>query len=368
MKHLLTTILLGIALLFPFSSAHAQQTLIDAPADDGFFRATVISIESPEDDPFSIYQAELTSGPQKGQVVDVYQESVRGLQIHQDVVAGEEIVVVASSLSVYPYEFYDRYRTNRVWLILVMFAAIVVGVTGKKGIRALIGLALTLSVIGGIIFPLLERGPFSTFMSIFLGAIAILIISLYISHGWKRKTHIALASSIISLLFATAFGLLAIWLVGLLGQGSQEAIYLQLGNLDHISLRGLLLGAMILGAVGVLDDVTIIQSSAVEELQQANPSLSSLELYKRSLRIGHEHIVSMVNTLFIAYAGAALPLLLFYAVQQDIATPLWVVFNSEAVMEELLRSIVGSAALVISVPLSSAIAAYLYAKDYVKKS
>ncbi len=158
----------------------------------------------------------------------------------------------------------------------------------------------------------------------------------------------------------SGFSIFAVWLAKLSGSGTEEAVYLQLGSLPSLSLRGLLLGGMIIGTLGVLDDVTTTQVSTVEEISIADSSLTRKELYRRGLRVGKEHIASLVNTLALAYAGASFPLFLLFAIQGG--PPLWIILNAEYVMEEVVRAVVCGAALVIAVPISTVAAAWFYGK------
>ncbi len=145
----------------------------------------------------------------------------------------------------------------------------------------------------------------------------------------------------------------------LFGMGSEESLFI-LGDLPGISLKGLLLGGIMLGLLGVLDDITTAQSAVVDELKQANQSLSFSELYRRGLSVGREHIASLINTLFLAYAGASLPLFLLFSLNQG--QELWMIFNNEMIAEEIVRTLVGSTGLILAVPITTALAAYVFQK------
>jgi uncharacterized membrane protein len=195
------------------------------------------------------------------------------------------------------------------------------------------------------------------------GSFAIVLVSLYLAHGFNKRTSVALLSTILVLFLAIGLSFLFVSATMLHGNGSEEAIYLQINPGQNINLQGLLLGGIILGALGVLDDITTGQAAAVDEIHKANPSLSRKELYKRGLSIGHEHIASLINTLALAYAGVALPLFLLFSLNH--AAPFWTLLNSEGVAEEIVRTLVGSTVLVLAVPISTHFAAYFFAKDKV---
>jgi uncharacterized membrane protein len=141
--------------------------------------------------------------------------------------------------------------------------------------------------------------------------------------------------------------------------GSEEAFYLQFAPGASINLRGLLLGGIIIGVMGILDDITTAQTAVVEQIYHANPTLSARELYQRGSIVGREHILSLVNTLVLAYTGASLPLILLFKIYER---PAWVTLNSEIIMEEIIRMLVGSITLIIAVPITTFIAAEYYSK------
>jgi uncharacterized membrane protein len=141
--------------------------------------------------------------------------------------------------------------------------------------------------------------------------------------------------------------------------GSDEAVDLTLGYFENVDLKGLLLGAIVIGALGILDDVITTQVATVEEIQNAHTRFSFWELYRRGLSVGKEHIASLVNTLVIAYAGASLPVFLFITTSEN---PLWVILNNEYMAEEIVRTLVGSTTLILAVPISTLLAAYIYSR------
>lgn len=183
---------------------------------------------------------------------------------------------------------------------------------------------------------------------------------MFFAHGFNKSTRIAVASTGITLAIASALAYLAVTITSLFGTGSEEAMFVQVGATGSLDLRGILLAGIIIGTLGVLDDITTAQTAAVRELHDAKSTMKFREMFTRVMRIGHEHIASLVNTLVLAYAGASFPLfLLFYTTS---AQPLWVIINSQQVAEEIVRTLVGSTSLILAVPISSAIAAYYYTK------
>jgi uncharacterized membrane protein len=178
-------------------------------------------------------------------------------------------------------------------------------------------------------------------------------ISLYLVYGWTPKTHVATAGLFLSLVIT---GLLSLWFVGwarLSGFGAEEAGFLQVAGV-RLDTQGLLLAGIIIGTLGALDDIAVGQSSAIFELGRANTQLGWTRLFRHGMVIGRDHLAAMVNTLFLAYAGAALPLLLMFSVYTE---PMGITINREIIAEEIVRTLVGSMGLLASVPLTSLIAA-----------
>jgi uncharacterized membrane protein len=190
-----------------------------------------------------------------------------------------------------------------------------------------------------------------------VGCGLIACLSLYLAHGVKRRTSVALLATLMTLLIAIVLATLFVHIASLFGMGSEESLYLQMGQLQSVNLRGLLLGGMLLGALGVLDDITTAQCAVVDEVSKANPSLTPQQLRSAGASVGREHIASLINTLALAYAGASLPLLLLLDVNSDF--PLWMTLNSEFLAEEIVRTLVGSMALLMAVPISTWLASIL---------
>jgi uncharacterized membrane protein len=191
-----------------------------------------------------------------------------------------------------------------------------------------------------------------------IGTILISIVSLLVAHGRSERIYIALVSTLFTIGIAFGLASIAIHIAQLFGNGTEEAFYLQSAPLTPIDLRGLLLGGMIIGLLGVLDDCATAQAAAVDEIYSANPSFTWMELYRRGMSVGREHITALVNTLALAYAGASLPLLLLFVAYPQ---PWWVTLNSEPMAEELVRTLVGSVGLLFAVPLTTIIAAWYFA-------
>lgn len=256
------------------------------------------------------------------------------------------------------YSLVDHDRTRPLIILFLLFFGCVVLCSRWRGFTALIGLLFSIFILARVIVPAIINGQ-NPIMVSFIGALCIAIVSLTIGHGWKRRTGIALCSTMLTIVLAAIIATVAVKMTHLLGLGSEGAFYAQF-ELDNLNMQGLLIGGMIIGALGILDDVTTAQTAAVEEIYNANPRVHFKNLYKSSLSVGKEHIVSLVNTLALAYAGAALPMFLLFAIQND--QPFWVVMSSEFIAEEVVRTLVGSITLVAAVPISTVLAAGFFTK------
>lgn len=354
-------LILVLGLLFP-SFIFAQDSVVN---NDEYVRAEVIEIleegsraEEFGNQPFQKLRAEIEEGDYVSQTVELDQGYDFTITEHDLVEVGDKVVLIGLEEGEGRQFFIiDHYRLPAVAVGLLLFFFLVAWVAGRKGVGSIIGLAISLAIIAGFIVPRIIAGDSPLLISL-VGASLIAIISITVAHGFERRTAVALLSTILTLAIAVGLAWFYVLLTKLSGLGSENAYYLQVGDLANLDLRGLLLGGIIIGALGVLDDVTTSQAAAVEEIYKADPSVSPKELYRRSMSVGREHIASLVNTLALAYVGAAFPLFLLIASNET--QPLWVMFNGQLVIEEVVRTLVGSFALVLAVPITTVLAIQSY--------
>lgn len=276
-------------------------------------------------------------------------------QDRQKLRVGEKVVVTATQgPEQTTYYISDKYRIPSALGIFVIFFLLAVFFARKKGLMSIVGLAVSIFLLIWFMVPRILAGD-NPLVTSLITAVIIALISLYLAHGFTVRTTVAVVSTIVTLGISVLLALLFVQLAKLTGAGTEEAAFLQFGPTDTLNLRGLLLGGIIIGVLGVLDDVTTSQVATVGEIRAADPSLSFAELYKRGLTVGREHIASLVNTLALAYAGASLPLFLLFSVNKT--QPFWVAFNSEFIIEEVVRTLVGSSALILAVPIATFLAA-----------
>jgi len=351
-----------LSLLLVGSIAHAQTT--DLKPDE-YATARVTQVTTHEDKPVAgstvsthvtIYTVELLSGQENGQIRSI--EEVSESATDPSFRKGETIVVGKRTNADASTTYYavDTYRLPAMtWLTLLFFAvAIIVG--KRHGAFSILGLGLTALMIIFFVVPRIASGhnPLATSL---IACFVIVTVSLYLGHGFNQRTTVALVSTLITLSFTAWVALKFVAWTSLMGTGSEEVFFLQSIGLENINTRGLLLGGIMLGVLGILDDITTAQSAVVDELQQANPKLNTGELYRRGISVGREHIASLINTLFLAYAGVSIPLFLLFS---NTDQPVWFIVNSAPIAEEIIRTVIGSLCLVLAVPLTTAIAAHWF--------
>lgn len=299
----------------------------------------------------------IEGGPATGEIVEGFLQGPTGLEARPDFDVGDEVIVNISTDPDFGFvAVNDRYRVPTLTLLLGLFAVAVTVVGGWRGVRSLIALALTLAVIVRLVVPMILAGWDPAWVAIG-AATGVTVATFLLTEGARRQTVAAALGTAISLtlvaVLAATFDALSRFTPL---RGSESAGFLiQLGGTD-LDLGGLVLAAVIFGALGVLDDVTVTQAATVQELYESDPRVSRLTLAGRAMNVGRSHIAATVNTLVLAYVGASLPLIvLFAAGRQD---PLLVV-SGEVVAVEVVRALVGSIGIVAAVPITTAIAVAL---------
>lgn len=310
--------------------------------------------------PYQRVVVEITQGNDAGHTFEYdYQLPVRHTD-NQKLEVGERVAVVkVTREGESEYYVAEKYRLPSVIWIFAAFFLLAIIFGGWKGLTSTLGLMCSLVIITSFIIPQIVAGRNPVVISL-VGGLMILLLSLYLAHGFNKRTTVALAGTMITLVLASLLSMVVVSVANLFGLGSEESLSLLQGQLQNINMRGLYLGGIIIGALGVLDDITTAQSATVDEIHRANPALTRGELFRRGTSVGREHIASLVNTLALAYVGASLPLLLIFT-QTDF--PLWVIFNSEFVVEEIMRTLVGSITLILAVPITTWLAALVFSRQ-----
>jgi len=297
----------------------------------------------------------IVDGPNAGMVLDGYAEGPSGASDLPAYAPGDEVIVSISPGEPKPLvAVSDRWRAPALAAILGLFALAVTLVGGWRGVRSLIALALTLGVVVRVVVPLLLAGWSPVLVAVAAGSL-VTLATILLTEGVRATSFAAVAGTFAALVLTAGLAVAGNALAGFTTlQGEEAAAFLQSSGRGSLDIGGLLLAAVIFGALGVLDDVTVTQAATVEELAAADPSASSRRLFEQGMNVGRSHIAATVNTLVLAYVGASLPLLvLFAAGRQD---PV-LIASGENVAVAIVRALVGSIGIVAAVPFTTAIAA-----------
>ncbi len=345
--------LIGLVLLWPSGDREARDpAMLDA--DPIAARVLTVSIQPCSYDEAlecAVAQLSITEGSSSGEVF-TFEEPTTGAG--KRLAAGDDVQVLATPAidGTTNYSFYEYERSTSMLLLLLLFVVAILVLGRWKGAGALAGLAVSLGVIVVFLLPSLLDGNQAVLVAL-VAASAIAFIALYLAHGVNAMTTVALLSTFAALVITGTLSWIFVRLANFTGYTDDST---QMLDALHVPIdpRGILLAGIVIGSLGVLDDVTVTQVSAVAELRAIQPDLPTIELYRIALRIGRDHISSTVNTLFLAYAGAALPLLLLFS---EAGQSLGSIATRELVAVEVVRSLVGSIGLVSAVPISTWLAA-----------
>jgi uncharacterized membrane protein len=351
---------LGLVALWPRGDAPDLGTQPRAFVDatiSSVSQSVCEGIEVPGDQACTTYGADLSNGPDKGDTVSF---SVQPTQFEvPELHRGDKVVLsfVGTAPPEFQYAFVDFQRAVPLLWLAVAFALVVLLFGRFQGVRALLGLGLSLLVLVVFVVPALLRDSPAVPVAL-VGTITVAYLAIYLAHGVGMQSTIALAGTLVSLAATCGLAVVMASLAQLSGLASEESQALRV-TADALDLRGLLIAGIVVGALGVLDDVTVSQVSIVAALRRANPALGARQLYVEATKVGRDHVASAVNTLALAYAGASLPLLLFFAQGNQ---PTGRLVTSEIVAVEIVRMLVGSIGLVLSVPVTTRLAAIVLSR------
>jgi uncharacterized membrane protein len=277
--------------------------------------------------------------------------------------AGDKVLVAASYDNEGNVQYYitDYVRSSSLWWLVVIFILSIFIVGRWKGLRSLVALAITFLIIIKYIIPRILAGANPLFITL-IGSLLILLIIIYLTEGFKARSHISAISIFFSLIIVIFLSWFFVGLARLTGFSSEETFYLINLGQQAINFKGLLLAGIIIGALGVLDDIVISQVATVEQITRANKYLSHREIFHRAYKVGVSHISSMTNTLFLAYAGVSLPLLILFISGESAFFSWGQIISNEAIATEIVRTLAGSIGLILSVPIATGVAAWWFGR------
>lgn len=344
----------GLVLLWPSSASLPDRAEPPEPLVSGRILAVEITGES--DDPMfgggqlATVDVEVLEGPDEGQVVELTAD----LSGYPDFGPGDGVELARSRApdGTVDYFITDFPRLPTLVVLIGMFIAAVLMIGRWHGLRSLIGLALSLLLVVRFIVPAILAGSHPPLVAL-VGALAVMVVTLYLAHGVNEMTTAAIVGTAGALILTVVLGLVFIDAASITGFASEDAVFARQQVLD-LDLQGLVLAGLIIAALGVLDDVTVSQASTVFALHDTDRTLPFTALFARAMKVGRDHIASVVNTLFLAYAGASLPLLVVFSTG-GLGTG--EIVNSEVLAVEIVKTVVGSLGLIAAVPLTTALAA-----------
>lgn len=353
------------------SSSFAQAPSLDLK--ESFVKGKVVEIlkqELQSINGISVYSEQLkvqiSEGKEKGKIVSI-DRNLDPKVSYQKSIKGQEVVIKSQTANnKTQYFVYEPYRLNMLLYVAGFFLLFIIFVAGKRGIGAVAGLIISILVIGLYVIPQIINGQ-NPLTVCLIGSFIILLTTTYIAHGISIKTTVAVMATGISLLFAAWISVFFVGLLHVFGLGSEDIYNLQMSNQNPINPRGLLLGSILIGTLGALNDITTTQAITIFEFVKENPKQKLLDLFDKGMNIGKEHIASLINTLVLAYAGSSLAVFIFFQLNPA-HLPWWVILNNEATIEEVMRSLVGSTALILAVPLTTFLASTIALRTLRKPS
>jgi uncharacterized membrane protein len=295
-------------------------------------------------------EAEIKEGEKKGEIITFENDYIR-LETGDSFYLNYLITI--NGHEIYSVREIDR-RMSLLFFTL-LFVGVIIAFGGKQGILSLVSLAMTFLAIIFILLPLLLKGYSPALVSSVVATIVLGVV-IFLTHGLNRESISAFIGTVSAVIISSVLAIIAISATRLTGFASDESVYLNMYTYGKLNFNGILLGGIIIGALGVLDDISITQASMVRELYSANKNLTDTQVFKKALRVGREHVGALVNTLALAYAGASLPLLLLMSMSE---MPFLTLLNQEMFATEIIRTIIGSIGLVMAVPITTYIAVKL---------
>ncbi len=303
----------------------------------------------------------VTSGSLEGETLSV---KTNNGQLVEDVSApqygpGDKVVLSKEAEENAEYYISSYVRRHSLLALFAVFVLLALLVGGFRGATSLAGLAVSFLVVVKVLLPQISAGRDPVLVSVF-SSFLIIPATFYLSHGLSKKTTIAILGTLFSLVIT---GILAYYFVSaahITGYASEEAGFLQAMGIVSVNMQALVLAGIIIGLLGVLDDITIAQAAVVEQICIAGDKLGRGRIFRRSMQVGRDHIASMINTLVLVYAGASLPLLLLFVHNP---VPLSQLANYELLAEEIVRMLLGSIGLILAVPVTTGIATLWFRKD-----
>lgn len=319
-------------------------------------------IELPDTEEKQLYQKIkilITEGDEKGEEI-ISENGAQPMGHINEYRVGDEILISqATDGENEIYYIIDYVRTKSLAVLFLIFVILAVLIGRKQGFLALVSMALSFLIIFIYLLPQIQQGK-DPIITAIISSMLIIPITFYLSHGFNKKTTIAIVGTVIALIITGILSVIFSNLTHLSGADSEEILFLQGANNTIYNLKGLLLAGILIGTLGIMDDITISQTSIVYQLHDLKNDISTGELFKRSLQLGRDHIASMINTLILVYAGASMPLLLLFINESRSFSE---IISLEVVATEVVRTLVGSIGLILAVPITTYLSCHLVKRN-----
>lgn len=295
-------------------------------------------------------QVEMAEGPDEGREIEAPLPNGSGAP---EVSEGDQVTLILSSTpDGDAYAIVDHQRSSGLWVLAAAFVLAIVAFGRWRGVTALAGLAVTFALLLLFIVPAILNGQ-SPILVAMVGSAAIMLAVLYLTHGFSLSTTVAVLGTLAALVLTAVLAAITVSALHLTGITDDTATSVETAH--QVNMQGLLLAGIVIGSLGVLDDVTVTQSATVSEIARANPGYRFRALYQAGSRVGRAHIASVINTIILAYAGSTLPLLILIVASAD---SLGGVVTDQVIAQEIVRSAVATIGLVAAVPMTTALAAF----------
>ena len=256
------------------------------------------------------------------------------------------------------YNFVAVNRNKGILILLTVFIFCILALAGKKGVRSLIALGASMGLLFWVLVPLLVNG-FDPIVTTLVFGLGVLGFSIFITHGLNRQSLVSFIGSFSSIVIAAVLLYCVTRAASMTGFIDDHIQYLSFATDNTLNLVRIISASVLIGILGVLDDITITQVAVVRELSD-NDTLSKRNIFQKSLRVGRDHVASLVNTLVFAYLGATLPMVMYVSLLE---IPFWILTSYEFIFVEIIRSLIGAIALTLAVPVTTWLATYVFIKS-----
>jgi uncharacterized membrane protein len=305
-------------------------------------------------------EVEIISGENVGDIIEVEVTSLESFADDEYEEGGRVILLSRTETDgTTAYSIISHDRQNTLLLLFLIFLGLAFIISSKKTIGAVLGLAFSFFIIFKFLIPNILAGSNPVIFSIF-SAMIMIPVTFYLSHGINKKTSIAIVSTVIALIITGILATIFMSLTKITGQGLEEALFIRTAIGTEINIAGLLLAGIIIGTLGVLDDVTISQVAIVQQISEVAEKLQSKEIFTRAMSVGKDHMASMINTLVLVYAGASMPILIIF-VSAD--SPLNYILSLETITMEIVRTLVGTIGLISAIPITTFLATIIFKRN-----